>query len=325
VLVKDGKIVCHVGLFPLEVVADGARVTLGGIGGVATLPEKRGKGHMARLLSHVIALMHEKGIPASVLWGDRQRYRPFGWESAGQTITVTLTERSLSKSGASADSTVEEVAPRDAAAKVASLSAHRRFRVERGDRMGDILCRRGNRVWMGSDGYLCGESQGEALTVHEVASLSGRELSLVMAAMQQRLVKRAEVILCSQDLDCAGRLMRAAEYWSLIAHDKVRINDGFKFLKAFEPVLQARARQLDLGNFSLSLGLRLQEKLDVVGIIYESGVLRVVPGKQDRYLEFDARDGVRLLLGHPCAERRALRGFGALLPIPMHIPDLDKV
>src|SRR3989338_164372 len=63
VIKKGGKIVSHVGLYPLDVISDNVHISVGGIGGVATLPEESGKGYMRKLLSHVITRMQEKGLP----------------------------------------------------------------------------------------------------------------------------------------------------------------------------------------------------------------------------------------------------------------------
>lgn len=79
IIKEGGKIVSHVGLFPLKVKVGKEIAKVGGIGGVATLPEWRGKGLMTKLLNHTIKKMEKENYPFSVLWGDRQRYGNF-WE-----------------------------------------------------------------------------------------------------------------------------------------------------------------------------------------------------------------------------------------------------
>ncbi|NQS89615.1 GNAT family N-acetyltransferase [Patescibacteria group bacterium] len=69
-----------VGIFPLTGVVGDAEIRIGGIGGVATLPEFRGKGYMSNLMECSIQKMTEDKYSISILWGDRQRYTNFGKE-----------------------------------------------------------------------------------------------------------------------------------------------------------------------------------------------------------------------------------------------------
>ena len=67
VMERGGRIVSHVGLFPLEAVVHNVIWPIAGIGGVGTLPEERGKGHMSALLDYVIDVMREQEYPLSWL------------------------------------------------------------------------------------------------------------------------------------------------------------------------------------------------------------------------------------------------------------------
>lgn len=98
-LEDDGEIVSLVRVFPLDLVLGRARIRVGGIGAVATLPECRGKGHMQRLMQHAIEQMKREGFPLSILWGDRHRYQAFGYETAGRMLSLTITRRGLDKCG----------------------------------------------------------------------------------------------------------------------------------------------------------------------------------------------------------------------------------
>lgn len=99
-LIKEaGSIVSLVRLFPLNLILGTIPVKVAGIGNVATSPSVRGKGYMNQLMEHAIAKMKEEDFPVSILWGDRHRYRTFGYENAGKTINLTVTRRSLHKSG----------------------------------------------------------------------------------------------------------------------------------------------------------------------------------------------------------------------------------
>lgn len=324
VIEKDGQIVSHVGLFPLEVIADGLTITIGGIGGVATLPEERGKGHMTKLLDHVIEKMHEKKMPLSFLGGDRHRYGNFGWEIAGEKVVLHMTERSMSKADIK-PVPVKEFPAEEARSDIGKLYSELRFRVERSETLLSVLRKSGNRIWLTDDGYLCGQTAGQALIVNEVVSLSGKQTSLVRSVMEWCFVKQAEIALCREDTERLSRFMQAASYWQIVPEGMFRVNECSEVLNCFKPLLEKRARELKLGDFSLSLGLRFGEKVDVAGLRLTAGILHISKEKMDPYVELDERDGVKLLIGGPLSGREKLEKLSALLPVPIHIPNLDAV
>ncbi len=94
---ENTEIVSMVRVFPLELVQGGARIRVGGVGNVGTTPARVGQGYMRQLLHHAIAQMREEQIPISILWGDQHRYQPFGYETAGKTLTLTITSRGLER------------------------------------------------------------------------------------------------------------------------------------------------------------------------------------------------------------------------------------
>lgn len=68
-------------LLPLQVYIQGKPVSMGGIAGVATWPEKRRQGYVAHLLTHALQTMNEAGQTLSFLHPFLiPFYRKFGWE-----------------------------------------------------------------------------------------------------------------------------------------------------------------------------------------------------------------------------------------------------
>ena len=96
---EERKIVSLVRLFPLDLALGPVSIKAAGIGGVATSPSVRGKGYMNQLMEHAIARMKEEGFPISILGGDRHRYQTFGYENAGKTLNLAITQRGLRKAG----------------------------------------------------------------------------------------------------------------------------------------------------------------------------------------------------------------------------------
>ena len=88
----DRRIVSHVQVFPKLVRIAGSQVWMGGIGGVATDPEHRGKGLASELLTMATCSMRRRGMEVSVLFtGSHDFYRRLGWEVASALNGYSLT------------------------------------------------------------------------------------------------------------------------------------------------------------------------------------------------------------------------------------------
>lgn len=88
--------------FPYEVrlpddwQADGEPFRLNGIGTVSVHPRDRGAGHMRKLMADALRDMQETMVVASLLSGQRQRYRYYGYETAGAERQALISRRALS-------------------------------------------------------------------------------------------------------------------------------------------------------------------------------------------------------------------------------------
>ncbi|MHA6534169.1 GNAT family N-acetyltransferase [Paenibacillus sp. BAC0078] len=78
---EDGALGAQLTLLPLQVYIQGRAVPMGGIAGVATWPENRRQGLVAKLLRHTLQTMNEAGQTLSFLHPFLiPFYRKFGWE-----------------------------------------------------------------------------------------------------------------------------------------------------------------------------------------------------------------------------------------------------
>ncbi len=91
----DGEIRGIVGLFPMVWKVGDTALRVGGIGGVSTHPEARGKGYMRTLMNYSVKQMRERGYELSWLGGQRQRYQYFGYEKCGNSYHFTLNRSNL--------------------------------------------------------------------------------------------------------------------------------------------------------------------------------------------------------------------------------------
>ncbi|MDH7571203.1 MAG: GNAT family N-acetyltransferase, partial [Armatimonadota bacterium] len=81
----DGRFVSSCTCIPAQVWVRDRRLTLGAVGGVATLPECRRQGYAGALMRAVVAHMQEQGLALSALWPfSFPYYRKFGWDYASE-------------------------------------------------------------------------------------------------------------------------------------------------------------------------------------------------------------------------------------------------
>ena len=81
---EGGHIRASLSIYPAKVQWGDAVLKIGGVGGVSTHPDSRGKGYARLLLLDAIDVMTREGYDLSVLWGIKDLYRKYGWELAGE-------------------------------------------------------------------------------------------------------------------------------------------------------------------------------------------------------------------------------------------------
>ena len=86
---EDGHIRGSISIYPAHVRWEDAVLKIGGVGGVSTHPESRGKGYARLLLEDVIGVLMDEEYDISILWGVKDLYRKFGWEPGGELWRFT--------------------------------------------------------------------------------------------------------------------------------------------------------------------------------------------------------------------------------------------
>ena len=325
VIERQGRIVSHVGLYPIETVTAGVHLTVGGIGGVATQPAERGQGHMSRLLHHIIDVMRDRGYPLSWLGGDRQRYNAFGWETAGSAFRLCFSQRSLERAGVEPIE-IEERLPGDAVETIRRFQSLPLCHVQRPD-LDRQICRQGLRVWVAEDGYaiLSGEERRH-LSIMELVSASGREALMIRALLDWTFGQDASWELSAWDADRLARLVPVASNWRSGGWQMYRIVDLGRLLTLAQPAMEPRAAAVR--DLDLCVGIREHDRVDEATIRVQDGEVSVLPGRHTQQcVELSPSEAARLLLGGAPAATAAdiPAGLAALLPLPVHVPALDHV
>jgi len=345
IMEENGQIIGHVGAYPMALrvggdkVAGGVEFTCGGIGGVSTAPAARGRGVMSRLMKASIERMRERGWYLSVLWGDEQRYMNFGYRTAGLKYQLRVTRRSLDKAGITPSKTVEEVDASDGQvlAALGKFYPAIAYGVDRGRHL-QKLRNYGVRTFVGEEGYLVSlkEMAGD-LQITELVSPTGREAELIYGAMQLALAQAATVELAAVRTAETERLWRVANYWQIYPQGMFRIIDWPKLLMVLAPYLESRAAGLP--PFVAVIGCRWEEDVERATVRWDGRKLEVSAGDkaasagggaspaggQVVAVDLDNPHLTGLLLGGPLTREELPGPFARLLPVPVHIPQLDHV
>jgi len=92
----DGEMAACLRIFPLRMFIHGASIPLGGVCGVASLPEHRRKGYVGQLLRHTLAVMREEGQPLSALYTPHPSlYRRYGWMFASSAVRYSFNPKEI--------------------------------------------------------------------------------------------------------------------------------------------------------------------------------------------------------------------------------------
>jgi predicted acetyltransferase len=92
----DGEFKAGLINYPLTLYMGGAKLGMGGVAGVVSLPESRREGYVGEVLRRLIAEEKEKGVPLSGLYPFKQAfYRRFGWELSAWWLWHTIAVEEL--------------------------------------------------------------------------------------------------------------------------------------------------------------------------------------------------------------------------------------
>ncbi|MBN1250377.1 MAG: GNAT family N-acetyltransferase [Anaerolineae bacterium] len=325
VIEEDGEIVSHVGLYPIETVTAGVRMTVGGIGAVSTAPRARGKGYMSQLLNHIVDEMRGIGYPVSWLGGDRQRYNTFGWEMASPVYDLHFSGRSLTWHGI-APTEIEEVLPEEALATVERFSNVPECHTIRPD-LAHQIHRMDNRFFINDDGYAILQGQArDHIRIAELVSVSGNEVGWIRALLEWNFGSQATWSLSMWDRTRLGRLMLYVSAWMGGYPHMYRVNDLTQTLTLAKAALVERAATLR--NFAVALGMREHDRTTVTTLTVEDGDIDIYAGNHAApYVELSAVEAARLLFGGPplAPEVPIPPGLQALLPVPCFVLPFDHV
>ncbi|PIU50953.1 hypothetical protein COS91_07030 [Candidatus Desantisbacteria bacterium CG07_land_8_20_14_0_80_39_15] len=239
IIKKDGRIVSHVGLTPLNLIVDDKVIKAGGIGGVGTDPDFRGLGFMSELLKYAIAKMKEHRFPISILGGDRQRYGSFGWETTGANLATILSKRNLKKLNLTKKVEARKYAQDNAdLRKIMEIHESEPLRVQRNEALYKIMLGKpGQEVWLGEgDGdwaYLVIAGGDKEKFVIERGGKPEVFLALASNILEKIGAESLRVVQANRFTPLTDVLFKVCGGWSIEPLAMLKIIDLDSTLKSF--------------------------------------------------------------------------------------------
>lgn len=148
---------------------------------------------------------------------------------------------------------------------------------------------------------------------------------LVLSAAVCLLVFRGPAPVCAADAELMSRLIAPASGWEVSSEGMFRINDCRGLLSAYSGALEKKAAAFETPDFSVSFGIKGADSEEVCAVRYSGGRVEVSAQRMEPHIELDAAEAVRLFLGGPPGPGRDCGPLRGLLPLPLHIPLLDRV
>jgi predicted N-acetyltransferase YhbS len=91
----DREPVGTIGIYPIRVVAGERQLWVAGIGTVGVLPAHRGVGVMSAMLQEILSILDQSDYDLSWLWGERIRYKNYGYDLGGKTLQISLDQKTF--------------------------------------------------------------------------------------------------------------------------------------------------------------------------------------------------------------------------------------
>ncbi len=328
IIKQDGRMLSHVGLIPMDVYAAGSKVKVGGIGGVATHPDARGKGLMGRLLNYSAERMGEKGMPLSILWGDTQRYRHFGWETAGRQIVFHLSKRSTRGINIDREFTLRGYRGGEDLNRIAKIHEKEPLRCVRSLRDYEQMLKRTQiEVWLGNEG---GSWAYAVFSGNEVIEFGGEPSTvakLFAFMLHHYPMQTIKVYAPCRESLILRTLYEISFYWEVVPLGMIKVVNLEKLLHCFQRQLQKRAEFFKIER-GVAITLWTEQSKQKVTLLMEEQ-LEITTETSEEAVFLSDIELVRLLFG-PSAEDFGeniiqKRLLNCLFPLEFYVWGLDAV
>lgn len=255
---EEGRIKGMVAVYPSLCGIAGNRLKTGFIGTVSVHPYARGRGYMKRLMADAAERMREDGAALSMLGGQRQRYRYFGYELGGTVLLFHVNAANIRHVLGAAPEEAVRLTPAAAGDMDALYACYsRRWITGRSREEFPAVLRTWNAVPYTVReggrlaGYLCASADGGC--VLETGLDTPALLPRVLKAYLQIHGGGVEVRLAAFEQELAAALAPLCEAYTVVQDQQYRI---LEYPAVLEALLKLRAAVSPLSDGRFVLGVR---------------------------------------------------------------------
>jgi predicted acetyltransferase len=326
VVVAGGKVVSCLTIVPAAVQIGSARVSMGGIGNVSTLPEEQNHGYASALMRDTLRVLREQGFWTSVLFPfSFSFYRKFGYELGGNQCQYWSRPHNIPAFGERRH--CQQAGVEALPAFAAMYSQHQSIRscgLVRDDERWRCLLGNGSRALIydrqGPDGYVI---YNEEIDSHGLKVLRVRELVAGSPESSRGLIG----FLAAFDGDTVEWSTTPADLWALgLMCPVAPLREGYKprgiatvrpmFQFRVIDVLQAiKARSAEMAWADGELSLLIQDELNAdntqpLAISCSGGTIQIVRGHRTHHcLEANIRVFSQIYCGYLTPTEAASQGL----------------
>ncbi len=330
-VLENGRIRAVIGIYYQNLNVCGERLKVGGIGNVCVHPDARGKGYMRLAMDAVTEEMKHNGTDFSFLDGHRQRYRYFGYDTAGYSVNFTVDARNIRHvygADYQPQMQIEPIADDDSEKQLlVDIGRTAPVHAERSpEAITDLLRSWNNRAFkLRKNGKTVG---------YFVLERNDANVPEFRVASPEYLKEAVAAIVLSRPTTYAYFNMPAcftaySDFLASIAsgvslHNAFRIS-VYRYQRTLNAFFQAKALETvlpDCGCNVLVHGIRGDETLS---ISVKDGVPSVTSGALAPDLELDHLAAANFFFGLRAPERAAVPGLCPSLPIPAILSSPDHV
>jgi predicted acetyltransferase len=288
IIKEKQEIVSLVRIFPFNLICDGVKLKVGGIGSVSTSYKHRGKGYMTLLLDEAARIMKEEGFDISILWGDRHRYEAFGYETAGKSIDIDITNRGFQKVNVSVPDVKRYFEDENVSEKIYSAYNQHKFKKEREkEEMKKILKIFGPTTYYTEDGNNFGYVIIENNAVLEYGGKAEIICGILKYLMER--FEKTNFTMGFPDFSSIPEIfLEVCAYWKINPSCMIKIIN-------LENVLRKFAKKIILPlNYELTIGIKNGEKLVLKN---KNGEIYIERGETKNKIILEPLQMVKLLFG----------------------------
>ena len=328
IIKQNGRMLSHVGLIPMDAYAVGSKVKVGGIGGVATHPDARGKGLMGKLLDYSAKRMKEKEIPLSILWGDTQRYRHFGWETAGRQMVFHLSRRSTRGINVDREFTLRGYRGGEDLDRIAKIHDREPLRCVRTLRDYEQMLKRTQiEVWLGNEGNSWAYAVFSGNEVIEFGGEPSTVAKLFTFMLYHYPLQIIKVHAPYRESLMLHTLYEISFFWEVVPLGMIKVVNLEKLLRSFQKQLQKKTELFKIER-GMAITLRTEQSQQQATLTMGDR-LKVTTEASDEMVFLSDIELARLLFG-PSAENFGenivqKRLLNCLFPLDFYVWGLDVV